>query len=65
LDLDTDDVNLEHATPPFWAGRADSVTPIILLGNLRRKQPQIPGSEFVSKPYHYGALIRRIEELLK
>ena len=65
LDLEIDDVNLEHATPPFWAGRADNIVPIILLGNLRCNQPKIPGSEFVSKPYHYGALIRRIEELLK
>jgi DNA-binding response OmpR family regulator len=65
LDLEIDDVNLEHSTQSFWADREDNSIPIILLGSLRRKQAQIPGSEFVSKPYHYGPLIRRIEELLK
>jgi two-component system, OmpR family, response regulator AdeR len=65
LDMEIDDVNLDCATPPVWAGRADNSVPVILLGNLRRNRPQIPGSEFVSKPYHYGPLIRRIEELLK
>jgi DNA-binding response OmpR family regulator len=64
LDLEVDDVDQEHGTPPFWADWADNNTPLILLGNLRRNRPQIPGSEFVSKPYHYGPLIRRIEEIL-
>jgi len=65
LDLEADNVNLDGPIPPFWSDREDKNIPIILLGTLRRNQPQIPGSEFVSKPYHYGPLIRRIEELLK
>ncbi len=64
IDLEMDDVNLEHTNPPFWTGMGDNNIPIILLGNLRRNQPRIPGSEFVSKPYQYGPLIRRIEEIL-
>jgi DNA-binding response OmpR family regulator len=64
LDLEVDDVDQEQCTPLFWASRGDNNIPIILLGNLRRNQPHIPGSEFVSKPYHYGPLIRRIEEIL-
>ena len=64
LDLEIDDINLEHAKEPFWADLGDNNIPIILLGNLRRNQPHIPGSEFVSKPYLYGPLIRRIEEIL-
>jgi len=64
LDLEADDIDQEHRTPPFWADWADNNIPVILLGNLRRNRPQIPGSEFVSKPYHYGPLIRRIEEIL-
>jgi DNA-binding response OmpR family regulator len=64
LDLDVDDLNLERNTPSFWEDWGDNNTPIILLGNLRRNQPRIPGCEFVPKPYHYGPLIRRIEELL-
>jgi two-component system, OmpR family, response regulator AdeR len=65
LDLEADDVNLDSDTPSFWAGRENNNVPVILLGNLRRNRPSIPGSEFVSKPYHYGPLIRRIEEMLK
>ncbi len=65
LDLEMDDVNLEHSDPPFWANLGENNTPIILLGNLRRNRPRIPGSEFVAKPYHFGPLIRRIEEILE
>jgi hypothetical protein len=36
----------------------------VLLGNLRRQGNDLPGSEFVAKPYQYGPLIRKIEELL-
>jgi DNA-binding response OmpR family regulator len=64
LDLEIDDINLEHDKEPFWANLGDNNVPIILLGNLRRNQPPIPGSEFVAKPYHFGPLIRRIEEIL-
>jgi len=63
-DLEADDVNMERFGPSLWAQSQDSNTPIILLGNLRGSRPQIPGCEFVSKPYHYGPLIRRIEEML-
>jgi CheY-like chemotaxis protein len=38
--------------------------PIVVLGTLRRSASPLPTDEFVAKPYHYGALIRRIEELL-
>jgi DNA-binding response OmpR family regulator len=65
LDLEVDDVNLEQADPPFWVDQAANNTPVILLGTLRRNQQPIRGSEIVSKPYHFGPLIRRIEELLK
>jgi DNA-binding response OmpR family regulator len=36
----------------------------VLLGSLRRQGSLAPGGEFVAKPYHYGLLMRRIEELL-
>ena len=38
--------------------------PIVVLGNVRRKFRSLPTDEFFSKPYHYGPLIRKIEELL-
>jgi CheY-like chemotaxis protein len=43
---------------------ADPV-PIIILGTLRRRCPPLPRGQFVSKPYHFGPLICRIEELLE
>ncbi len=64
FDLEVDNVNLEGIIPPFWAGGEENNIPIILLGSIRRNRPQIPGGQFVSKPYHYGPLIRRIEEML-
>ncbi len=37
---------------------------LVLLGNLRGWRERVPSGEFVAKPYHYGPLIRKIEELL-
>ena len=37
---------------------------LVLLGNLRGWRDRLPEGEFVPKPYHYGPLIRKIEELL-
>lgn len=37
---------------------------LVILGSLRRQGNCLPSGEFVAKPYHYGLLIRKIEELL-
>ena len=49
------------------AGRTgeDVHPPVILLGSVRPVSGQAASGQFVPKPYHYGALIRRIEELLR
>lgn len=39
-------------------------TPVVLLGTARRNEPH-DRQEFMAKPYHYGNLVRKIEELLK
>lgn len=39
-------------------------TPVIVLGSVTRSGKDIPAGQFVAKPYHYGPLIRRIEDLL-
>ena len=39
-------------------------TPIVVLGTTRRHLSPLPTGELVTKPYHYGPLIRRIEGLL-
>jgi DNA-binding response OmpR family regulator len=46
------------------AAAARNACPIVVLGTFRRGASPLPTGEFVAKPYHYGALIRRIEELL-
>ena len=40
-------------------------TPMVLLGSARLNKSALPSGEFISKPYHYGPLIRRIEVLLQ
>lgn len=39
-------------------------TPVIVLGSVRRDEMRFPGGQFVAKPYHYGPLVRTIDELL-
>jgi DNA-binding response OmpR family regulator len=42
----------------------DEKPSMILLGKIRRSPSSMPKGEFFAKPYHYGPLIRRIEEIL-
>jgi CheY-like chemotaxis protein len=65
--LDVEDEDDREWSPPLCGGlvgeaRAQA-TPMVLLGKIRRDQPR-PAGEIVPKPYHYGALIRKIEALL-
>ena len=41
-----------------------TATPIVILGTLRRPHDQLPPGQIVAKPYHYGPLIRKINDLL-
>jgi CheY-like chemotaxis protein len=45
-----------------FAGKSPDQPSLVLLGSVRRGQA--PQGEYVAKPYHYGPLIRRIEEIL-
>lgn len=65
LDLEVDDLPTDGfslTTPRETSGHQEPR--FVLLGSLRRQGNCIPGGEFVAKPYHYGLLLRRIEELL-
>jgi DNA-binding response OmpR family regulator len=65
LDLEVEEAALGEGELSAWfAGqsRADPA-PLVILGTARRRDPLLQG-EFVAKPYHYGPLVRRIEELL-
>jgi hypothetical protein len=48
----------------FDAESQEHETPLLLLGNARRTRQVFPAGQFVAKPYHYGPLIRKIEQLL-
>jgi CheY-like chemotaxis protein len=47
----------------FAAQSRERSTPLLLIGG-RARRDGVPPERFVSKPYHYGPLIRKIEELL-
>ncbi len=40
-------------------------TPLVLLGSARRAPEGVAKSDVVRKPYHYGPLVRKIEQLLE
>jgi len=67
LDLEAEDgeAEAEEVCAPFAEElRADQTT-LVVLGSVRRDCPHPPAGEFIPKPYHYGPLIHRIEELLR
>jgi CheY-like chemotaxis protein len=61
LDLETDEPGSEDLSAHFARQSRNHHTPLVILGSVRR---DLPEGEFVPKPYHYGPLIRRIEELV-
>ncbi len=65
LDLDIDDTAAEAMSEPLGCQGDREPVPMVLLGGVRRNRARFPDGEFVSKPYHYGPLIRKIEELLE
>ena len=48
----------------FAAQSRELRTPLLLLGGKLSRGNAGPAGELLRKPYHYGSLIRRIEELL-
>ena len=64
LDAECDHTATREATVRLARAASTYDTPLIVLGNARRPHLQLAGGQFVAKPYHYGPLIRRIEELL-
>ena len=70
LDLEVEDSTAEGLSVRFAEHSRSECAPLVLLGTARRGRSPASGDadgnfgEFVAKPYHYGSLIRRIEELL-
>jgi DNA-binding response OmpR family regulator len=65
LDLEVAENASEGLCGSLGEPSAQGSPSIVVLGTCRRARQTLPSGEFVSKPYHYGPLIRRIEELLK
>jgi CheY-like chemotaxis protein len=63
LDFDGQSGDSSSENPFADQSRVDH-TPLVMLGTVRRSTNGLPEGEFVAKPYHYGPLIRKIEELL-
>jgi DNA-binding response OmpR family regulator len=60
------DVEADSSSPEL-AGRFASEaadTRLVILGTAKRAAHHPDGCQFLSKPYHYAPLIRKIEELL-
>lgn len=64
LDLELADADLQDPAGPFARRSGAHATPLVMLGSIRRPREGLPEGEFVAKPYHYGPLIRKIEQLL-
>jgi CheY-like chemotaxis protein len=62
LDLEIDGESSGEIADRFANYSPSGSTSLVLLGSARRQQ-HTPG-EYVAKPYHYGPLIRKIEEIL-
>ncbi|MHB8902066.1 MAG: hypothetical protein ACYC6Y_25190 [Thermoguttaceae bacterium] len=63
LDLEVERCGIDALCSKF-AGDATCQEPSMLLLGSIHVTPSGSRSEIVSKPYHYGALIRKIEEIL-
>ena len=59
----------EPVDPAISSGFADHANEqkasLVVIGSARRAAEAFPSAEFIPAPYHYGPLIRKIEELLR
>ena len=70
LDLEDEDSRPEDVHAQFSHDPQVAGTPMVMLGSMRltsedsSDRKNLVQEGFVSKPYHYGPLIRKIEQLL-
>jgi DNA-binding response OmpR family regulator len=68
VDLERQGLDIENSAESLERQQDWGEVPLVLLGSARRKNgkdEQTGGRQFIAKPYRYGPLIRRIEELLE
>src|SRR5262249_2800219 len=64
LDIESDRSQSGAEPDRLRAAAERSDTPIVIIGTLSQRKGEIPAGQFVAKPYHYGPLVRKIEDLL-
>jgi len=64
FDADCDHSSCGGPTESLKAAANRNHTPIVFLGTVGNRQKKATSTQIISKPYHYGPLIRKIEELL-
>jgi adenylate cyclase len=64
VDRDCDRSIAGTATSDLESAALVKGTPIVVIGTVRQVRERPAPGQFVSKPYHYGHLIDKIEELL-
>ena len=70
LDLEIEPTHPDRLVEGFREVPGDSPPSLVVLGTARQAQrgsleETLQNGQFVRKPYHYGPLIRKIEELLE
>jgi DNA-binding response OmpR family regulator len=64
LDAESDQSPGGKPTNDLREAAARTDTPIVILGKFRQERWEFARDQFVAKPYHYGPLIRKINDLL-
>jgi hypothetical protein len=64
FDADSDHTVSGSASADLQAAASRNGTPIVILGTIRDARKRLSSGQIVSKPYHYGPLIDKIEEML-
>jgi len=65
LDLELEECPPEDVYPRFERQASASGHHLIALGTVRPRGAGHGHGQFVAKPYHYGPLVRRIEQMLE
>lgn len=65
LDLDARRAEEADVQAGYAQEAADDHASIVLLGRARQFRSALPGDQVLSKPYHYGRLLRTIERLVE
>jgi DNA-binding response OmpR family regulator len=64
FDAESDRTDSGSGIDDLKAAASRNGTPIVILGTVRSRKKRPPEGQFLAKPYHYGQLINKIENLL-